>query len=258
MQKSRELNPKLDIKTSAVMDNVPKVGVENAPPELLSSVTDSPQSTDSASANAAEETDQKELGVGELEGAKFKVEPLRRTGEDVKTMRARLLYQSRKRGTLESDLLLSTFADTNLGKMTTSQLQQYDLFLDENDWDIYYWATQEPSPTSKETAEGSLPEYATPAAAGSDPEPSESDKPEPWRQGQPRSGEWAQTVGTFRPAHRPVPARWKNSEILAMLRRHVVERSAGGLHDLGEATIETEEREVTGGGLGSMPAVRQF
>ena len=115
MQKSRELNPKLDIKTSAVMDNVPKVGVENAPPELLSSVTDSPQSTDSASANAAEETgkllqrrhqewgnaegnvlhaDQKELGVGELEGAKFKVEPLRRTGEDVKTMRARLLCLS--------------------------------------------------------------------------------------------------------------------------------------------------------------------
>jgi hypothetical protein len=33
----------------------------------------------------------KELGVGEMEGAKFKVEPLRRTGEDANTMRARLL-----------------------------------------------------------------------------------------------------------------------------------------------------------------------
>lgn len=31
-----------------------------------------------------------ELGVGELEGAKFKVEPLRRHGEDPETMRARL------------------------------------------------------------------------------------------------------------------------------------------------------------------------
>lgn len=31
-----------------------------------------------------------ELGVGELEGAKFKVEPLRRHGEDAETMRARL------------------------------------------------------------------------------------------------------------------------------------------------------------------------
>lgn len=62
--------------------------------------------------------------------------------------------QSRKRGTLESDLLLSTFADANLAAMTPKQLEQYDLFLDENDWDIYYWATQEPSPTSRETAEG--------------------------------------------------------------------------------------------------------
>lgn len=33
---------------------------------------------------------QGELGVGELEGAKFKVEPLRRHGEDAETMRARL------------------------------------------------------------------------------------------------------------------------------------------------------------------------
>lgn len=32
-----------------------------------------------------------ELGVGELQGAKFRIEPLRRTGEDPDTMRARLL-----------------------------------------------------------------------------------------------------------------------------------------------------------------------
>ncbi len=38
--------------------------------------------------------------------------------------------------------------------MTPIQMAQYDLFLDENDWDIYYWATQGPSPTSQETAEG--------------------------------------------------------------------------------------------------------
>lgn len=31
-----------------------------------------------------------EMGVGELEGAEFKIEPLRRTGEDPETMRARL------------------------------------------------------------------------------------------------------------------------------------------------------------------------
>lgn len=31
-----------------------------------------------------------EMAVGELEGAKFRIEPLRRTGEDAETMRARL------------------------------------------------------------------------------------------------------------------------------------------------------------------------
>jgi hypothetical protein len=30
------------------------------------------------------------MAVGELEGAKFRIEPLRRTGEDAETMRARL------------------------------------------------------------------------------------------------------------------------------------------------------------------------
>lgn len=38
--------------------------------------------------------DTPELDVGELQGAKFKVEPLRRTGEDTATTRARLLCQS--------------------------------------------------------------------------------------------------------------------------------------------------------------------
>lgn len=33
----------------------------------------------------------RDLDVGELQGAKFKIEPLRRTGEDEHTMRARLL-----------------------------------------------------------------------------------------------------------------------------------------------------------------------
>jgi len=32
-----------------------------------------------------------EMGVGEMEGAKFKIEPLHRSGEDPNTMRARLL-----------------------------------------------------------------------------------------------------------------------------------------------------------------------
>jgi len=41
-------------------------------------------------------------------------------------MRARLVYQSRKRGTLESDLLLSTFARDHLGSMDETELKEYD------------------------------------------------------------------------------------------------------------------------------------
>lgn len=168
--------------------------------------------------------------------------------------------QSRKRGTLESDLLLSTFADANLPSMTTNQLQQYDLFLDENDWDIYYWATQEPSPTSRETAEGGGSETSNPVAQGKPFDNSETDE---WRMGAPRSGEWAQTVGTFKPAYRPVPQRWKNSEILSMLRKHVIDRSAGGVREESKAKVRGKElgQSITGtggGGLGRMPEVQNF
>jgi succinate dehydrogenase flavin-adding protein (antitoxin of CptAB toxin-antitoxin module) len=113
------------------------------------------------------------------------------------------LDQSRKRGTLESDLLLSTFAATYLPKMNSSQLDQYDRFLDENDWDIYYWATQDPSDAVEAPAQDETPR-------------------------DPPKGEWAQTVGNFRPAYRPVPTRWRDSEILALLRAHVKRRSVDG------------------------------
>jgi len=85
-----------------------------------------------------------------------------------------------------------------------AQLKAYDSFLDENDWDIFYWATQDPA-----TAQTEL----------------QKDKPV---LESPREGEWAQTVGTFKAAYRPVPQRWKDSEILNMFREHVKERSKDG------------------------------
>jgi len=54
------------------------------------------------------------------------IPPLPRHGESEAALRARLLYQSRKRGTLESDLLLSTFARDNLPTMTVAELKEYD------------------------------------------------------------------------------------------------------------------------------------
>ena len=53
-------------------------------------------------------------------------EPLPRPNEQAETMRARLVYQSRKRGSLESDLLLSTFAQENLANMKVEELKEYD------------------------------------------------------------------------------------------------------------------------------------
>ena len=270
IQSEKSLNPHMTNTTSTFGNEMPSVGAQNPPPELISSLNVDFVPKDSVPGNTERMTGgtqkgaprtepNSELGVGEMEHAKFKIEPLRRTGEDPNTTRARLLCsqaphsyfipeldadhdfiadQSRKRGTLESDLLMSTFAEAHLRDMSPAQMAQYDLFLDENDWDIYYWATQEPSQTSLETAEGSGPEKASAAAQGTvagkhtGPE-LETDE---WRQGRPRSGEWAQTVGTFKPSYRPVPARWKNSEILAMLRRHVVSRSAGGVID-GQADV---------------------
>ncbi|KAH0827899.1 mitochondrial protein [Lanmaoa asiatica] len=76
-------------------------------------------------------------------------EPLPRPNESLETMRARLLYQSRKRGTLESDLLLSTFARDHLPAMTGAELSEYDKLLDEPDWDIYYWSTGNRTPPER-------------------------------------------------------------------------------------------------------------
>ncbi|KAG5646727.1 hypothetical protein DXG03_002409 [Asterophora parasitica] len=75
--------------------------------------------------------------------------PLPRPNESVDTLRARLVYQSRKRGTLESDLLLSTFARDHLNTMSEGEMREYDRLLDEADWDIYYWATGKRTPPER-------------------------------------------------------------------------------------------------------------
>jgi hypothetical protein len=104
-QIEKPLTPHLTNTTSTIANEMPAVGRDNAPPELITNVdpkftpkdsvpentermTGGTQSADKVSDANAELG---ELGVGEMEGAKFKVEPIRRTGEDPNTMRARLL-----------------------------------------------------------------------------------------------------------------------------------------------------------------------
>jgi hypothetical protein len=105
IQKNRPLNPHMTNTASAQANEMPSVGADRPPPDLISSVDSEFIPKDSAPENTERMTGQtqkgspdkgpnSELDVGEMEGASFKVEPVRRTGEDANTMRARLLCPS--------------------------------------------------------------------------------------------------------------------------------------------------------------------
>lgn len=98
----KPLNPHMTNTNSTIANELPSVGKDSAPPELISSVDgdfvpkDSvPENTDRMTGQTQKPTSDSgvnaDLDVGEIEGGTFKVEPLRRTGEDVNTTRARLL-----------------------------------------------------------------------------------------------------------------------------------------------------------------------
>ena len=101
-QKEKSLGPHLKHTTSTIANEIPSVGADKAPPELITSVDpdfvladpvseNTEQSTNGTPEDALAGVTASELGVGEMEGGKFKIEPLRRTGEDGNTLRARLL-----------------------------------------------------------------------------------------------------------------------------------------------------------------------
>ncbi|WP_336510109.1 succinate dehydrogenase assembly factor 2 [Ruegeria lacuscaerulensis] len=53
----------------------------------------------------------------------------------------RLKMRSMRRGIKEMDLILSAYADRNLGSMDEALLDLYDALLHENDQDLYQWVT---------------------------------------------------------------------------------------------------------------------
>lgn len=108
--------------------------------------------------------------------------------------------------------------------MTTEELTQYDLFLDENDWDIYYWATQKEPSSSTNPSTTESPASASSSSTHTDTKTGSDDA----LPRNPPKGEWAQTIGTFKPAYRPVPERWRDSAVLEKLRAHVRNRSVDG------------------------------
>jgi hypothetical protein len=101
IQSEKPLNPHMTNTTSTIANEMPSVGANKAPPELITSVDgyfvpkDSmPENTErmtGGTQGAPKDGPNAEMAVGEMQGAKFKIEPLRRTGEDPNTTRARLL-----------------------------------------------------------------------------------------------------------------------------------------------------------------------
>ncbi len=59
--------------------------------------------------------------------------------DGVEKQRKRLLYQSRHRGTKESDLFLGAFADRYLPKFGAAELDEYDAILAEDDDTLFDW-----------------------------------------------------------------------------------------------------------------------
>jgi hypothetical protein len=101
-QKETPLNPHMTNTNSTISNEMPSVGKDKPPPEFISALDPDYVPQDSVPENTErmtggtqkggpEKGPNSELDVGEMEGIKFKVEPLRRTGEDANTMRARLL-----------------------------------------------------------------------------------------------------------------------------------------------------------------------
>jgi succinate dehydrogenase assembly factor 2 len=61
--------------------------------------------------------------------------------------RKRMIYRSKQRGWLEVDLLLGSWAEKNVPKLTPAQLDEYDLVLKEQTIDVYnYISGKDPLP----------------------------------------------------------------------------------------------------------------
>jgi antitoxin CptB len=69
--------------------------------------------------------------------------------DGVEKQRKRLLYQSRHRGTKESDLFLGAFADHYLPNFTAAQLAEYDSILAETDDTLFDWIYGRTAPPAR-------------------------------------------------------------------------------------------------------------
>lgn len=57
--------------------------------------------------------------------------------------RKKMLYQSWHRGCKETDVVLGPFAEVFLPQCNDAELAAFTTLLDENDWDIWHWITNQ-------------------------------------------------------------------------------------------------------------------
>jgi antitoxin CptB len=75
-----------------------------------------------------------------------------RSSSDLDPRRRKALFRSWHRGMREVDLILGSFADGEIGKLTDDELTVYESFMAELDADILRWVTGEASvPPSHDT-----------------------------------------------------------------------------------------------------------
>ena len=65
---------------------------------------------------------------------------------DIANRRKKLLYRALYRGFKEADLLIGGFARTYIGTMDNSELDQFEMLLNQNDRELYAWATGDAEP----------------------------------------------------------------------------------------------------------------
>ena len=75
------------------------------------------------------------------------------SSEGLDARRRRLLFRSRHRGIREMDLVLGPFADAELPRMSETELDEYERWLDIPDQQIFAWVNgSEPAPAEFDTA----------------------------------------------------------------------------------------------------------
>lgn len=53
----------------------------------------------------------------------------------------KLIYRSAHRGCKEMDVILGPFAEQKLAALSAEDIEQYEKFIQEDDWDIYAWVS---------------------------------------------------------------------------------------------------------------------